>query len=264
MRIGLFDSGIGGLTVARSVKELLPSAQLLYLGDTARTPYGTKSPETIARYACECADYLVLQGIDALVVACNTASSVALEALSEQLSVPVVGVISGACRRAAELSASGNIGVLGTDATIRSGAYQTRLAALRPSACVSPLACPLFVPIVEEGLSTGPVVDSVVAHHLEPLLSRSLDTVILACTHYPLLTDSIRSFLGDTVQLIECGRTTAEDLALLSLSLPHTAAPTPATQGDRFFVTDGLPRMQRLVAMFFPELQARVEQIPSF
>ena len=264
MRIGLFDSGIGGLTVARSVRALMPTDDLLYLGDTARNPYGTKSPDTIVRYARECAHYLVDQRIDALVIACNTASSVALDILSSELSVPVVGVISGACRRASEISTGGHIGVIGTEATIRSGAYQVLLKNLRPTAAVTAQPCPLFVPVVEEGLSEGPVVDAVIEYHLETLRRARPDTVILACTHYPLLANAIRSFLGADVRLIECGETTAEDLARRMHSLRGTSGHRPVAPSDRFLVTDGLARVQKVATTFFPEVSAHFEQIPSF
>ncbi len=263
MRVGLFDSGIGGLTVARAVKQLLPHVTILYLGDTARTPYGTKSPETISRYARECSEFLVQQGIDALVVACNTASSIALRELQEFLPVPVLGVIDGACRRAAELSAGGEVAVLGTEATIRSNTYERLLHEMRPQLKVRSISCPLFVPIVEEGLQSGEVVDSVIAYHLKVLKGTGIDTLILACTHYPLLAPAIQAYLGAHVALVECGQTTAEDLArVLKASL--SSREEPSKSHDRFFVTDGLMRFQQVARRFFPEISQQTELIPSF
>jgi len=263
MRVGLFDSGVGGLTVARAVKQLLPQVTLLYLGDTARTPYGTKSPDTISRYARECSAYLVAQHIDALVIACNTASSIALRELQGSLPIPVIGVIDGACRRAAELSSRGSIAVLGTEATIRSDTYPRLLHAMRPELKVRSIACPLFVPIVEEGLRCGEIVDAVIAHHLGDLRTTDADTVILACTHYPLLASAIQRYVGASVSLVECGQTSAEDLARVLKATAGSGAGA-STSEDRFFVTDGLLRFQQVARQFFPEISQRTELIPSF
>lgn len=189
--IGIFDSGVGGLTVMRAVIEELPAEDVLYLGDTARVPYGNRGAETVRRYALNAAALLASHDIKALVVACNTASAFALEALRSELTIPVFGVIEPVARRAAESSRTGEIAVLGTRGTIRSEAYQQTLLNLRPGLHVHPIACPLLVPLAEEGWTAGSVTEEVLAHYLEPLSDTKVDTMILGCTHYPLLREVI-------------------------------------------------------------------------
>ncbi len=208
MRIGVFDSGVGGLTVLRAIRDSFPNVDLVYLGDTARVPYGTRSPETVVRYSVECADFLAEKGIDLLVVACNTASSYAMDVLKERLRIPVLGVVEPGVKEAVKLT-KGKVGVIGTQATIRSGTYQRLLESFGLE--VFAKACPLFVPLVEEGLTEGDVVERVVEMYLSELKEAGVDTLILGCTHYPLLKGAIRNFMGD-VQIVDSSEAVASAL----------------------------------------------------
>ena len=201
--IGVFDSGVGGLTVVRQILERLPGESIVYLGDTARVPYGTKSPRTVIRYALNCARILMEQNVKLLVVACNTASSCALDALREKYDVPVVGVIEPGARAAAARSPQGHIGVIGTAATIASGAYPRAIAALLPAARVACQACPLLVPLAEEGWTEGDVPRAAACRYLGPLLEEGMDTIVLGCTHYPLLKPVIAEVAGEPVTLVD-------------------------------------------------------------
>ncbi len=207
--IGIFDSGIGGLTVLRRIVERLPGESTVYLGDTARVPYGTKSPDTVRRYAMACARVLLGRGIKMLVVACNTASAHAVEYLQDALDVPVVGVVEPGARAAASCTVSGRIGVIGTRGTVASGVYERAIAAIRPDTRVWSRACPLLVPLAEEGWVRGPVPEQVVAAYLSELLEHEIDTLVLGCTHYPLLSDIIRAAVGPSVQIVDSAEATA-------------------------------------------------------
>src|SRR5437868_15366529 len=189
--IGVFDSGIGGLTVVKALCDLLPNEDIYYLGDTARVPYGPKSPETVQRYALELADMLVRKNAKALVVACNTVSSVALPLLAEKFPVPVIGVIEPGARAALQATRNRHVGVIGTRATIRSGAYEKALRASDNKVRVSSRACPLLVPLIEEGLLDDEVTDRMIMRYLQPLVADDIDTLVLGCTHYPLLASAI-------------------------------------------------------------------------
>ena len=207
--IGVFDSGIGGLTVVKALGELLPAEQIIYLGDTARVPYGSKSASTVERYSLEIADMLMQRGAKAIVVACNSASSVALHSLQRAVPVTVVGVIRPGAEAAIAATRSGHIGVIGTRATIKSGAYERTLRDLRHDVRVTSMACPLLVPLIEEGLLEDSVTDQVLARYLKPLLKDGLDTLVLGCTHYPLLAPAIERAIGDRVQLVDSARNCA-------------------------------------------------------
>lgn len=196
MKVGVFDSGVGGLTVLRAIRERFDRADLVYLGDTARVPYGNKSRETVIRYSLECAEFLISKGVEVLVVACNTASSQAMDVLRESLDVPVLGVVEPGVRKALEAT-KGRVGVIGTQATIRSGAYQKLLKEVGVE--VISKACPLFVPLVEEGLLDGEIAKGVVSMYLRELKEKGVDTLILGCTHYPLLKGLIQEFLPGVV-----------------------------------------------------------------
>ncbi len=219
--IGIFDSGVGGLTVARQLRRVLPNEDLLYLGDTARVPYGTKSPETVVRFACEDTAFLVAANVKAVVVACNTASAWALEVLQGRFAVPVFGVILPGASAALERTRSGRIGVIGTPATIRSEAYTRAILGERPDCRVFPVACPLLVPLVEEGWVNHPVSRLVLEEYLRPLLRHRIDTLVLGCTHYPLLKRAIRKIAGPEVVLIDsaesCARQVGRELAARGL-----------------------------------------------
>lgn len=212
-RIGIFDSGIGGLTVQRALLEAIPAASTVYLGDTARVPYGSKSAETVTQYSLRNARFLARHDIDLLVVACNTASAVALPALRAELAVPVVGVVDPGARVAARASRSGRIGVIGTQGTIASGAYQAAIRRERPGAEVVARACPLFVPLAEEGW-TDPddeIVRGVVRRYLAPLRDAGIDTLVLGCTHYPLLERAIAAELPG-IRLVDSARAIAAEV----------------------------------------------------
>ncbi len=219
--IGVFDSGIGGLTVVKALRDLLPNENICYLGDTARVPYGPKSPQTVQRYAVELAEMLMRKNAKALVVACNTVSSVALPSLTKKFPVPVLGVIEPGARAALHATRNRHIGVIGTRATIRSGAYEKALRATDNNVRVSSRACPLLVPLIEEGLLDDEVTDRVIARYLGPLLADRIDTLVLGCTHYPLLTGAINRTLRDKIVLVDsaqnCARAVEEMLDRQSL-----------------------------------------------
>src|SRR5262245_44378124 len=199
--IGVFDSGLGGLTAVRELFRLLPRESVVYFGDTAHLPYGNKSRESVTRFSEEIADFLVRQDVKAILVACNTSSSHALGALRERHEIPVLGVIEPAARVAAEKSPRGTIGVVGTTGTVSSGAYARAIAALAPGARVVSRACPLFVPLVEEGWIASPITRQVAEEYLGELKASSLDSLILGCTHYPLIAPLIQDVMGPSVML---------------------------------------------------------------
>lgn len=201
--IGVFDSGVGGLTVLKAIRELMPYEDLVYFGDTARVPYGNKSQETVRRYAFENGQFLLEKGVKAIVIACNTATAHAEQFLSEQFSVPVIGVIEPAVRECLDRCGKGRIAVLATRGTLKSGAYQKLILAQAPEATIFPVHCPLFVPLVEEGMFDHPITRMTVEHYLSPLKDHAVDTVILGCTHYPLLRSLIEETLGPSVKVID-------------------------------------------------------------
>ena len=232
--IGVFDSGVGGLTVVAELRRRMPHRDVLYFGDTARVPYGNKSPETVRRYSLEIGRFLEGQGISDLVVACNTSSAVALDALVEQMSVPVMGMIEPGARAAAMATRNGRIGLVGTRATVASGAYERAVKRLAPRAEVFSVACPLFVPLVEEGWSDGPVALEVAHRYLDGLLAHGPDTLILGCTHYPVLVPILSQVAGPGVTLLSSAKTAVDSLL--------EDAPPAGTAGHigtlRCFVTD--------------------------
>lgn len=210
--VGVFDSGIGGLTVAAALREVLPGERIIYIGDTARVPYGGKSAETIERYAVEMSGMLLSEGAKAIVVACNTASALALTRLREVFAVPVIGVIEPGARAAVEASRNGVIGIIGTRATIRSGAYERHIHAFDSRFRVHARECPLLVPLIEEGWLNDEVTEAVVRRYLSDLLSREVDTIVLGCTHYPLLKETIQRFVGPNVCLVDSARNCADEV----------------------------------------------------
>src|SRR5512140_1266644 len=217
--IGVFDSGVGGLTVLRALLERLPEEDFVYLGDTARLPYGTKSPESIRRYALQAASLLRNRGVKCLVVACNTASAVALEALALEFApVPVLGVLEPGAAAACRATREGRIAVIATESTVRGGAYQAAIARRLPRACVTARACPLFVALAEEGWTEGPVVDAVAHRYLDDLFGPAAgaaapDTLVLGCTHFPVLAPALRAMLGPRIAIVDSAETTAAALA---------------------------------------------------
>jgi len=227
--IGVFDSGIGGLTVVKALRDLLPEEQIVYLGDTARVPYGSRSPSTVERYSLEIANMLMERNAKLVVVACNTVSSVALPQLERKLPVDVIGVIRPGAEAAIHESRTGHIGVIGTRGTIRSGAYERTLKDLNPAVRVISRACPLLVPLIEEGLLNDTVTDQMIARYVEPMLAEGIDTLVLGCTHYPLLTDAMRRQLGDKVSLVDSARNCA--LAVKRLLAQESLGAAPGSSG---------------------------------
>lgn len=224
--IGIFDSGIGGLTVFHAIRRLLPQESLCYLGDTARVPYGTKSAETVKAYSRQNAQWLMQRGVKAVVVACNTSSAVALTELQSTLQMPVIGMIAPGADAAITATRNGRVGVIGTPRTILSGAYREALHARNPKISVLEQACPLLVPLAEEGLLSGDIPRLTLERYLAPLLGK-VDTLILGCTHYPLLSPLIQSVMGDGVALIDSGEAAAAELvcALKGICADGTVAP---------------------------------------
>jgi glutamate racemase len=259
--IGIFDSGIGGLTVAKEIKSLLPNEKIIYLGDTARLPFGTKSPNTIQRYTMQNADFLLKRGVKILVVACNTASAWALDNVIAESSVPVVGVIAPGCTAAVAASTNSknnNIGVIGTSATIRSEAYPSGIHKLQPDLHVISRQCPMFVPLVEEGWIDTPITAMIIDEYLKEMKG-NISTLVLGCTHYPLLKPAIQKYLGPDVEIICSSETTAavvkEELGKLNLLR------SKKSEQDSFFLTDHSATFQRVMHIFMDNEQLQVEQV---
>ena len=211
--IGVFDSGLGGLTVVKAIRALLPAEDIHYFGDLARLPYGTKSREQIIRFSMENTEFLLRRRIKALVVACNSSASAAFQLLRKQYTLPIVDVITPAVREAVLASATGRIGLIATRATVESGAYEKALRELNPKARVTSVACPLFVPLVEEGMSADRITKLMAERYLKPLIRKKIDTLILGCTHYPLLSRIIKQVLPRGVHLVDSARPTVQGLA---------------------------------------------------
>ncbi|MDD4458103.1 MAG: glutamate racemase, partial [Syntrophotalea acetylenica] len=249
-----------GLTVLKEIQRLLPGEDLLYLGDTARVPYGTKSPATVRRYAMEAAAFLTRRRVKMLVVACNTASSVALADLENQYKLPVIGVIEPGAKRAVSVTRSGRIGVIGTEGTIKSGAYTVAIKRLAPDADVVSIACPLFVPLVEEGWLNHPVTHLTARAYLDNLRHLGIDTLVLGCTHYPLLKPVLQEVLGPEVILIDSAEETAFTVAAM-LGHCHRLRPSGEICTAQFFVTDVPERFQRVGSEFLGCPLATVEQV---
>ncbi len=258
--IGIFDSGVGGLTVYRALHEQLPQERFVYLGDTARVPYGTKSLATVERYAIENARFLEARGIKLLVVACNTASALALPAISRAIDVQAIGMIEPGARAAVEASAWQRIGVIATESTIHSKAYSKAIAKLAPHAQVIERACPLFVALAEEGWAETNVARQVATEYLRDLVASKVDTLVLGCTHYPILRRVIQDAMGDRVRLIDSGEAAAHDVVRL-LSEHRLTRTTENAQRltpprylcddlDHFYVTDAAERFSRVAERF--------------
>lgn len=255
--IGLFDSGVGGLTVLAALRARLPRESILYLGDTARLPYGAKSPETIRRYALQCSRQLAARGIKMLVVACNTASATALPDLAAAFpELPVLGVVGPGAAAGCRASRTGRIAVIGTRSTIEGGAYQRAILELRDDAQIVALACPLFVSLAEEGLVRGPVAETAVRHYLEPVFSASgqpapdlPDCLVLGCTHFPLLQETIAEVVGPGVKLVDSAATTAEEVKR-ALAAAGLAVNTPGPGRTSFLTTDDPGRFACLGSQF--------------
>jgi glutamate racemase len=271
--IGIFDSGVGGLTVYRALHERLPDERFVYLGDTARVPYGTRSLSTVERYAIENAGFLEAHGIKILVVACNTASALALPAIREAVRVPVLGVIEPGARAAVEASGKQSmkrrIGVIATEATVQSGAYGSAIARLDPEASVIARACPLFVSLSEEGWAQTEVARMVAADYLKEITEARVDTLVLGCTHYPILRDVIQETVGEEVSLIDSGEAAARDVErLLESSALRRAEKIESGHErhlcddlDHFYVTDAAERFSRVAERFLGSAPSVLEAV---
>ena len=249
--IGVFDSGVGGLTVYHALRRRLPHEDFIYFGDTARLPYGTKSAETVAQYAANVAEYLLKENIKLLVVACNTASAAALPRLQKMFpELPCLGVIEPGARQAAQGSPAGQIAVLATEGTVRSNAYQTIIKQHRPAAAVHTIAAGLMIGLAEEGWCEGAEAEAVVQKYLNELQGVLFDTLVLGCTHFPLLTNTIRKLVPSNVKIINSATATAD--AVNEYLEDHGLMKEDGTGTDHFLVTDGPERFQRLAKLFLP------------
>ena len=238
--IGVFDSGVGGLTVAREIMRNLPDERIVYFGDTSRVPYGSKSQETVIRYSKQIVRFLQTQHVKAIVIACNTASALALDAIEGELDIPILGVLRPGAKVAAETTKNKRVGVIATESTIRSGMYGRYIKAHDPEITVYGKACPLFVPLVEEGWLKDPVTEEVARRYLKELLEKDIDSLILGCTHYPLIRSLMRKIVGDKVQLVNPAYETALELGRLLTreGLANDGGTDCAGEKYQFFVSD--------------------------
>lgn len=258
--IGIFDSGLGGLTVLKVLAEKFPSESFTYLGDIARLPYGNKSPETIKRYGLQTLEYLKNQNVKALIIACNSASTVFLGE-NEFEGIPLLNVIEPGSAAALKVATDNRIAVLGTSATIRSGAYTKTLRGLSPEVKVTEQACPLFVPLVEEGFVNDPITELVIKKYLKDIQKEKIKTLILGCTHYPVLKADLRKVLGDEVNLVESGEVLAEQLSYLFQlgKIPKSVAPL---REIRVCITDLTDHFERLASqLMYPETISNFERV---
>ncbi|MBW2040172.1 MAG: glutamate racemase [Deltaproteobacteria bacterium] len=258
--IGIFDSGVGGLTVFKEVTTILPREDIIYLGDTARIPYGTRSPGTILKYSLENTSFLLSQGIKLLVVACNTSSAVSLPQLQQENEIPILGVIEPGARRAIEVTQNKKVGVIGTEATVRSRAYERTIQGIDPHIKVISRACPLFVPLAEEGWVGNQVTRLTAQTYLSPLREEMIDTLVLGCTHYPLLEGIIRETMEDGVCLVNSAKETAKEVKKVLDEEDLTSL------GDKdgkykFYVTDNAERFTKVGGIFLGKELRRVEEI---
>jgi glutamate racemase len=261
--VGLFDSGVGGLTVLRSVRSRLPQESTVYLGDGARAPYGPRTDEEVIRFSGECLDHLERHDVKAIVVACNTSSAVALQWLRRRTETPILGVVRPGAFAAAAATRTGRVGVIATEATVRSGAYPAAIADERPGTDVRARATPALVPLVEAGTLHGPLVDEVVRESLAPILAGPdgvIDTLLLGCTHYPLLGAVIRSAVGEGIAVIDSAHATASALAVI-LEVSGLSAPAGHAPRQRFLTTGAVETFERTARILFGGPVGVVEQV---
>lgn len=258
--IGIFDSGVGGLTVLKEILMVLPDENTIYLGDTARVPYGIRSSETVIRYSFENTKFLSYKDIKLLVIACNTASSVSLDAIKSRVSIPVVGVIEPGAKAAVMATKSKKIGVIGTEATIKSSAYTKAIKAIDESVEVFGLACPLFVPLVEEGWTEGHVTAMVAEKYLSALKNKDIDTIVLGCTHYPLLKKVIAEVMGSGVRLIDSAIEISQEIRVIldDLGLKRE---NKSYSFREYYVTDSPERFLKVGENFLGQRIAHIEKI---
>ncbi|MDE6213392.1 MAG: glutamate racemase [Lachnospiraceae bacterium] len=266
--IGVFDSGVGGLTVAREIMRQLPNERIVYFGDTARVPYGNKSRETITKFSRQIVRFLETQQIKAIVVACNTASAYALEELEKEVDLPMIGVVKPGVRAALGATKNKKIGVVATEATIHSGIYSRYIEKNDKDVSVLGKACPLFVPLVEEGLWEDPVTDEIARRYLAELIDSGIDTLILGCTHYPMLRSTVAKIMGESVTLVNPAYETARELKQLleEKDLESEHRPGLGTELYRFFVSDAADKFQRFAnsILTYGILSAKVINIDEY
>lgn len=245
--IGVFDSGVGGLTVAREIMRQIPNERIIYFGDTARVPYGSKSKETVTRFSEQIVRFLNTFHVKTIVVACNTASAYALEELEKESDIPVIGVVKPGAKSASEVTRNGKVGVIATEATIGSHIYSEYIKNLNPSVTIYEKACPLFVPLVEEGLLEDPVTDEIARRYLSELIDIDIDTLILGCTHYPLIRSTVGRIVGEGVTLVNPAYETARELKqmLEENNLLNDEAPCLGSNQYQFFVSDKADKFVR-------------------
>jgi len=258
--IGIFDSGVGGLTVFRAIERRLPNESLIYLGDTARVPYGTRSLATVERYALEDAAFIQSKNVKAIVIACNTISALAANRLREQSPVPIIGVIRAGARRAIEMTQSGYVGVIATEGTIASGAYERAMLSMRGGLEIISRACPLFVPLAEEGWVEHPVTRQVAEEYLAEMRSSRVDTLVLGCTHYPILRPVIEQVMGDQIAYIDSGEAVADVVANM-LSEQGLLRMTNQPRTEEFYVTDSASRFRRVAEFFLGRPLELIESV---
>ena len=260
--IGVFDSGIGGLTVAREIMRNLPSEKIVYFGDTARLPYGSKSKDTIIRYSRQIVRFLQSRKVKAIVVACNTASALALDTLEKEIDIPIIGVVKPGARVAAQATVSKRVGVIATEATIRSGLYTELIQEIDPEISVIGKPCPLFVPLVEEGWRKDPITEMIARRYLEVLQEQDIDTLILGCTHYPLLRKLIGDIMGDKVRLVNPAYETSMVLKkLLADQHMENQGGTKEEFPYRFYVSDAAEKFKEFANSILPYDVKRTKQI---
>lgn len=242
----MFDSGVGGLTVAREIMRQIPNEKIIYFGDTARVPYGTKSKETITRYSRQIVHFLQEQQVKAIVIACNTASAYALDEIEKEIDIPIIGVVKPGAKVAAQTTRNGKVGVIGTEGTIGSRIYSTYIKEIKPEIQVLGKACPLFVPLVEEGLWEDPVTDEIATRYLSELIDSDIDTLILGCTHYPLIRSTVGKIVGEKVTLVNPAYETARELKelLIAENLLNEKKQGLGTNPYRFYVSDMADKFQ--------------------
>lgn len=245
--IGVFDSGVGGLTVAREIMRQIPNEKIVYFGDTARVPYGSKSQETVTRFSKQIVRFLETHQVKTIVVACNTASAYALDELEQEIDIPIIGVVKPGAKAAAEVTRNGKIGVIATEATIGSRIYSKYIKELNKDVTIYGKACPLFVPLVEEGLWQDPVTDEIAKRYLAELIDLDIDTLILGCTHYPLIRSTLGRIIGEDVTLVNPAYETARELKelLTQKGLLNEEEPRLGENKYQFYVSDGAEKFKR-------------------
>lgn len=259
--VGVFDSGVGGLTVVREIVRMLPGESVVYFGDTARVPYGSKSPETVIRFSIEDASFLVRKGVKLIVAACNTASSVSMPALRSWTEIPVIGVIEPGAEAAARATRNGVVGVIGTHGTISSGAYQKALRASGRVRSVVAQPCPLLVPLVEEGWLDNEITRAVVSGYMKPLLREGIDTLVLGCTHYPLLKPVLSDVLGGSITLVDSAESTA---SAVEAALGSAGLLSDSAAGDHAYYVSDIPlKFQEIAQRFLGSSIPMVTQIEA-